>query len=465
VPPAILWFRRDLRLADHPALVSAVEAGGDVVPLFVLDPVLLDPAGAPRVAFLFGCLAELAERTGGALVLRRGEPVEEVSRLVGEVGAEQVFVTGDAGPYGSERDEAVEAALARSGAELVRVGTPYVVDPGTLRTSAGTPFRVFTPFRRVWERADHGRPLEEPATVPWRTGVPGEPLPDAPDLGTATILPPGERAALARLDAFLADDVDRYADDRDRPGVDGTSRLSAYLKYGCLHPRQVLARLGRGRGAATLRSELAWRDFYGGVLAEDPGSARRALRDDVGSIRVDEGPETDARFAAWAEGRTGYPIVDAGMRQLRAEAWMHNRVRMITASFLVKDLHLDWRRGARHFMRHLQDGDLASNNHGWQWVAGTGTDAAPYVRVFNPVTQGRRFDPDGDYVRRWVPELAGLSGGAVHEPWTVPGDAQGSLLDEAAGARGGYPPPMVDHARERAEALARYEEARAAATT
>jgi deoxyribodipyrimidine photo-lyase len=193
----------------------------------------------------------------------------------------------------------------------------------------------------------------------------------------------------------VAGAVARYADDRDRPALEGTSRISVDLKYGCLHPRQVLTGLGGGDGAATFASELAWRDFYATILAEQPETARQPLREEMGAIRVDEGPDADARFEAWAAGRTGYPIVDAGMRQLLGEAWVHNRVRMIVASFLVKDLHLDWRRGARHFLRHLQDGDLASNNHGWQWVAGTGTDAAPYFRVFNPVTQGRKFDPTG----------------------------------------------------------------------
>jgi deoxyribodipyrimidine photo-lyase len=455
---ALLWFRRDLRLADHPALVEALASADQVVPAFVLDPVLLGPAGAPRVAFLFGCLDDLHRRTGGALVLRSGDPVEQIPRLAEEVEASEVFVTEDFGPYGARRDDAVAGALAAAGRQLVAVGTPYAVAPGVLRTGSGTPFKVFTPYYRAWRAHGADAPLPVPDDPAWARGVGTDALPSTPDLGGGSVLAPGEDAAKDRLAAFVGTDAARYGERRDLPATAGTSRLSVYLKYGCLHPRQVLARLGRGPGPDTFRSELAWRDFYAGVLAERPESARRALRPVPGALRVDEGPEADARFAAWAEGRTGYPLVDAGMRQLLGECWMHNRVRMVVASFLVKDLHLDWRRGARHFMRHLQDGDLASNNHGWQWVAGTGTDAAPFHRIFNPVSQGRRFDPSGDYIRRWVPELRGIPGGAVHEPWKLAADAQRSLFEGGGGAA--YPPPLVDHAVERREALARFEEAR-----
>jgi deoxyribodipyrimidine photo-lyase len=221
--------------------------------------------------------------------------------------------------------------------------------------------------------------------------------------------------------------------------------MSAYLKYGCLHPRTLLADLGEDDGAMKLRGEMAWRDFYADVLWNRPESARQELLPAMAALEYDEGPEADRRFEAWATGRTGYPFVDAGMRQLLGEAWVHNRVRMVVASFLTKDLHLHWRRGARHFMQHLRDGDLASNQHGWQWVAGTGSDPAPYFRVFNPVKQGQDHDPAGDYIRRWVPELRDVQGKAVHEPWTLPG-----------GPPGGYPLPVVDHAAERAESLRRY---------
>jgi deoxyribodipyrimidine photo-lyase len=284
-------------------------------------------------------------------------------------------------------------------------------------------------------------------------GLPSQALPDrpAPD---ARLPAAGERAAWRRAVAFLDSAARGYDDRRDRPDVEGTSRLSAALHFGCIHPRQLLDRLDPSDpGHRTFESELCWREFYADVLFHRPESARLAYRSEWRTFRADTGAEADRRFEAWTEGRTGYPVVDAGMRQLAGEAWMHNRVRMIVASFLVKDLHLDWTRGARWFMSRLVDGDLASNQHGWQWVAGTGTDAAPYFRVFNPVAQGLRFDPEGDYVRRWVPELAHLPGAEIHEPWR-----HGSSLFAA----GDYPAPIVDHAAEREEALARYQVHRAA---
>ena len=263
----------------------------------------------------------------------------------------------------------------------------------------------------------------------------------------------GEDAARERWQAFLEEGLERYGEDRDRPDVDGTSRLSVHLKHGEIHPRTLLADLidarAGGEGARAFVTELAWREFYADVLWHRPDSAWGDLRDRLAGIRYDTGSDIEELVDAWRQGRTGYPFVDAGMRQLLETGWMHNRVRMVTASFLVKDLHVWWPVGARHFLDHLVDGDLASNNHGWQWVAGTGTDAAPYFRVFNPVTQGRRFDPDGGYVRRWVPELAHLPGAAAHEPWR-----------HGEGYAGGYPEPIVDHDAERKDALERYGRAR-----
>jgi deoxyribodipyrimidine photo-lyase len=260
------------------------------------------------------------------------------------------------------------------------------------------------------------------------------------------VLPPaGEAAALERWESFLAD-IDRYDEDRDRPDRDGTSQLSAHLKYGEVHPRTLLTDLAgrRSRGAQVFRDELAWREFYADVLWHRPETAREYYRPELAAMRYEE---PGGEFDAWCAGRTGYPFVDAGMRQLRAEGWVHNRVRMVVASFLVKDLHVEWTHGAREFLRWLRDGDLASNNHGWQWVAGSGTDAAPYFRVFNPVAQGERFDPAGDYVRRYVPELRHLAGKAAHTPW-----------DQPDGLAQGYVPRIVDHAAERREALDRYGE-------
>ncbi len=447
-----MWFRRDLRLSDNPALVEALRTGDEVVPLFVIDPALWDPAGENRRAFLVGCLRALDQDMGGALVVRHGDPAEVVPALARDLDARSVFVAADFGPYGRRRDEAVAAALAADDRELVCEGSSYAVEPGTVLNKEGEPYKVFTPFSKAWRQVGWPGPVPRPSDPSWASGVESDELPDVEP--TADELPdPGEEAAGRRLDNFLRTHVERYADRRNLPGEPGTSGLSPHLKWGCLHPRQILSRLGDTKGESVFASEVAWREFYADVLFHHPGSARAAFQEHMSAMELDEGPETDEAFAAWVEGRTGYPIVDAGMRQLRAEGWMHNRVRMIAASFLVKDLHLDWTRGARVFMEHLVDGDLASNQHGWQWVAGTGTDAAPYFRVFNPITQSKRFDPDGTYLRRWLPEIAHLDDSTIHEPWTVAAD----LFD---GGAGDYPPPMVDHDVERKEALARYEELR-----
>ncbi len=443
---SLMWFRRDLRRADNPALLRASEMGG-VVPVFVIDPRLAGPSGAPRLAFLLRCLQALDASLGGGLVLRTGDPTEAVVQLAEESGASAVVAAADFGPYGRDRDAGVAARLATRGVAFELVESPYAVPPGSITKTDGTPYRVFTPFFRVWREHARHEPAPEPARLELVRGLASDPLPREPDV-VAKLPPAGERGALERLAAFIAGGIDGYAADRDRPDHDRTSRLSAHLKLGCVHPRQVLKLLGHAPGHEALRRQLAWRDFYADVVFHNSDSTKYALQAAPGRIHVDRGEDADRRFEAWAAGRTGYPIVDAGMRQLLGEAWMHNRVRMIVASFLVKDLHLDWRRGARLFMQRLVDGDLASNAHGWQWVAGTGTDAAPYHRIFNPVRQGKQFDPDGDYVRRWVPELAGIEGPGVHEPWTRPGAAPG------------YSEPIVEHGEERREALARYARAR-----
>jgi deoxyribodipyrimidine photo-lyase len=343
------------------------------------------------------------------------------------------------------RDEQVEAELDRHGIELVRTGSPYAVAPGRVTNGSGDPYKVYTPFAQAW--AEHGwrGPVDAPTGVTWleldgAADLPDEQPPDGVELPEA-----GERAALRRWRDYVEEDLAGYHDDRDRPDLDVTSRMSVHLKWGEIHPRTMLADLaGRtGQGATTYRRELAWREFYADVLFHRPETAREYLRPEFARMRYDD---PGAAFDAWREGRTGFPVVDAGMRQLAATGWMHNRVRMIVASFLVKDLHVEWQHGARHFMQHLVDADLASNQHGWQWVAGCGTDAAPYFRVFNPTSQGRKFDPDGAYVKRWVPELRDVDVRHVHEPSASPG-----------GPPDGYPEPVVDHAEERREALDRYE--------
>ncbi|MEJ7832935.1 MAG: deoxyribodipyrimidine photo-lyase [Nocardioides sp.] len=444
---AVMWFRRDLRLGDNPALRDACDADA-VLPLFVLDPALWGPAGPSRRAYLGASLRALdgqlrQRRTRLSMV--RGDPVRRVVLAAKQVGATRVHVAADYGPYGHRRDQDVEQALADAGIELVRTGSPYAVAPGRVTKGSGDPYKVFTPFSKAW--ADHGwrAPVEPPTGGSWlelddTSDIPEPALPAGLDLPEA-----GEAAALRRWADFMNRVTDYHAD-RDKPGVDGTSHMSAHLKYGEIHPRTMLADLAgrQGKGAATYRTELAWREFYADVLFQRPETARDYLRPEfAGMDYARPGRQLDD----WKQGRTGFPIVDAGMRQLRATGWMHNRVRMIVASFLVKDLHLEWQHGARHFMHWLVDGDLASNQHGWQWTAGSGTDAAPYFRVFNPTTQGRKFDPDAVYLRRWVPELAGLPEGAdPHEP------------SEADRKAVGYPEPMVDHLAERQVALDRYQE-------
>ncbi|MCK0091353.1 DNA photolyase family protein [Rhodococcus sp. F64268] len=439
----VVWFRRDLRLSDMPTLSSAADAGR-VIALFVLDDRFA--ATGPRHTFLLRCLRALDDDLGGRLLVVRGDPATVVPKIAREFDAGAVHISADHAPYGSRRDRAVETALGD--VPLVRTGSPYAVSPGRVVKNDGTPYRVFTPFRRAW--LDHGwrsPATTDVSTVSWLDPDGIDLRVDIPDDDTDITLPPaGEQAALRRWREFRDDELERYDTDRDRPDLDGTSRLSAALKFGCLHPRTLLHDL-RGRsdpGAVAFRSELCWRDFYADVLHHRPDTAYRNYNPRFESIRYDTGPDAERAFAAWQQGRTGFPIVDAGMRQLLAEGWMHNRLRMIVASFLTKDLHLPWWWGAKHFMSHLVDGDLASNQHGWQWTAGCGTDAAPYFRVFNPTSQGEKFDPKGDYVRRWVPELGGIAGKSVHR-----------LPD---GPPPGYPEPMVDHAHERQVALARYGE-------
>lgn len=462
-PSSILWLRRDLRRGDLPALGAAHDAArsgdgqGEVAVVFVLDPALWRGAGDARRAWLAESIKAADAAYEGRLCVREGDPVTVLPQLAEEVGAGSVHVSRETTPAGRRRDGAVAAALAEAGVDWVETGSPYAVGPGSVVNGEGAPYKVFTPFSRAWR--DHGWPA--PATEPKGLRL-AQPRSDQSALRTlkeareAADLPSlpeaGEGAALRRWAEFRDGALADYGTDRDRADLDGVSRLSPYLKIGAVHPRTLLADLADGRrhpgdGAERFATELAWREFYADVLWHHPSSAWHDLRTPLSGMDHDEAGDA---VGAWRQGRTGYPVVDAAMRQLLQEGWMHNRMRMVTASFLTKDLHVWWPVGARHFLDHLIDGDIASNNHGWQWVAGTGTDASPYFRVFNPVTQGLRFDPHGDYVRRYVPELAHLSGKAAHEPWK-----------HADGYAHGYPERIVDHAEERRESLRRYDAARA----
>jgi deoxyribodipyrimidine photo-lyase len=457
----IAWFRRDLRLDDNPAWAAATSSHRQVLALYVIDPVLLDSAGEMRASRLLGDVAALDRRIaehGGRLCVRIGDPTRLVAAEATVRGAVAVHANADVTPYAASRDEAVAAALDAAGVRWATSWGTLVHQPGRVLTQAGTLSQVFTPFFRAWARTPWA-PWPEPGDAEL-VADPGDvapgarvpyPLLDGQDGDAAE---PGERGAVARL-AQAVDRADRYADEHDRPDLIGTSELSADLRFGTLSPRTVAEVVGESTpGRAALVRQLAWRDWYAHLLHATPELVERPMKDTYARLRWRHDPSA---VEAWKSGRTGFPMVDAGMRQLLATGWMHNRVRMLTASFLVKNLLVDWRVGERWFRHRLIDADVPQNVGNWQWVAGTGPDASPYNRVFNPVVQGHRFDPEGDYVRRWVPELAGLAGGAVHEPWAI-----GPLELAAAGVVLGdtYPEPMVDLKDTRERALTAYAAAR-----
>jgi len=458
---AILWFRRDLRLHDHPALTAAIEAADVVIPVFVFDDALLGgrTASANRAWFMRESVVELSRALaarGAALRVARGRPEDVLPALAREIGADRVYVTRDAAPYGRRRDRAVAARLDAQDVRLVELPGLYVHEPDEVTTRDGTGFSVYGPFRRAWEARDRRPLLPAPDRLPSRPGRPRRPDP-VPELAQPTadrgLMPrPGEAAARDRLEGWLRGGLGGYAQTRNRLGdEDGTSRLSQDLRWGLVSPLEVVERAGLGNdGARVFVSEVAWREFYAHVLWHHPRILREPFRERRTAPEVTSDPST---FDAWATGRTGYPVVDAAMRQLRASGFVHNRARMIAASFLAKDLLLDYRLGEAEFMRHLVDGDVASNNGGWQWTAGTGADAQPFFRIFNPVLQGRRFDPEGVYVRRWVPELAGVPTARIHDPWTMSSGEQAAAC-VVIGVD--YPAPIVDHADARVRALAAY---------
>lgn len=443
---SILWFRRDLRLGDHPALLVAAETGA-VLPVFVLDPRQLGGVEAVSRTYLLRSLRALNEQLDGQLCVRLGTPEVVLPALAREIEAAAVHISGDHGNFGRTRDAAVDVELAAIEVPLVRTGSPYAVAPGRVRKDDGTPYKVYTPFQKAWMRHGWRAPAPSSAASATWISLHSQAIPADDDLGALRLPVAGETAALERWEWFRDHALNDYAELRDRADLDGTSQLGAALRFGELHPRTLLAELGDERGHEVFRKELAWREFYADVLWHQPRTAYEYLDTRFAAMEYDTGAMAEARFDAWRQGRTGFPFVDAGMRQLLSEGWMHNRVRMVVASFLVKDLHLEWQRGAFWFAQMLRDFDLASNQHGWQWTAGCGTDASPYFRIFNPIAQGRKFDPQGDYVRRYVPELAHVPGAAVHEPWNT-----------FAGYRNNYPRQIVDHGVERNESLRRYAE-------
>lgn len=476
----IHWFRRDLRLHDNPALHTAsIRSNGRVIPLFILDDAILHAprTGAARIAFMIAALRDLdanLRARGSRLVIRRGRTLDVIRAMVQETGATGVAWNRDYTPFARRRDAQVEAALRDLNVETSIAEDAVVFSPDDVRTGDGRPYTVYTPYRRRWRalteqrRAEMLRAIEPPLLRPAPEAVADQTVPDKADLGIAVsqrIPPGGETHGAARLAAFVdlaaAHSIAGYAEGRDLLAEPATSRLSPYLRFGCVAPRQALRAALRlldiaGDDHRTVRSietwigELAWRDFYYQILWHYPHVLRRSFKPQYDALAWENDP---ALFDAWKEGRTGYPIIDAAMRQLRQEAWMHNRARMIVASFLTKDLLIDWRWGERYFMQQLVDGDHAANNGGWQWSAGTGTDAQPYFRIFNPVSQGQKFDPKGLYVRRYLPELAQVPDRYIHAPWTMP-RAEQQRCGVVVGRD--YPAPIVDHAERRMRALALY---------
>ncbi|MCS0636786.1 DNA photolyase family protein [Streptomyces sp. LP05-1] len=441
---SVVLFTADLRLRDHPPLRAALGRGRTVVPLFVRDDAVTAAgfAAPNRLAFLADCLRDLdagLRERGGRLVVRSGDVVEQVCAVAAEADAGEVHLASDHSGYAHAREERLRRALEADGRRLrVHDAVVTVVPPGRLTPGGGgrDHFAVFTPYFRRWEKERPREPLAAPHTVQVPAEVRSEELPSRPSPGELSPGLPegGETAGRRRLAGWLRGGLDQYEAEHDALGDDATSRLSPYLHFGAVSATEAVhrARQRGGAGAEAFVRQLAWRDFHHQVLAARPSAARADYR--TRNDRWRTGPAVEREVAAWRAGRTGYPLVDAAMRQLAYEGWMHNRGRLLVASFLAKTLYADWRIGARHFLELLVDGDLANNQMNWQWAAGTGTDTRPN-RVLNPVVQGRRFDPDGTYVRRWVPELAGLTGSRVHEPWRLPAGER---------ARYDYPEPIVD---------------------
>jgi deoxyribodipyrimidine photo-lyase len=477
VDSALMWFRRDLRVADNAALYHALRAARRVYCTFVFDNAILDPLRADgpaadrRVEFIHRSVGALGERLrteGGALEVRSGAAVEEIPHLANELGVDAVFANRDYEPDALRRDAQVGATLGRDGRAFHTFKDQVIFESDEIRTASNAPFAVFTPYKNAWLKkltpfylqsypvGRHIGSLARVASPPSILGL--DELGFCPTNLADLKVGFGEEGGRQLFEEFCSR-IDAYANTRDFPGVRGPSYLSVHLRFGTVSIRELARfaweRAARGdsspaNGAAAWLAELIWRDFYQMILHEHPHVTTHAFRREYDAIEWENNADA---FAAWCAGRTGYPLVDAAMAQINSTGYMHNRLRMVTASFLTKDLGIDWRWGERYFARQLNDYDLAANNGGWQWAASTGCDAQPYFRIFNPITQSERFDPDGKFIRRYLPQLERFTAAEIHAPWRVPEERQ-----REAGCVIGrdYPFPIVDHATERLQTLARY---------
>ena len=452
---AVFWFRKDLRLSDNEALLAAHNYASSmgsksIAACYFYSPLAYQALEGIRQHSLTESIKALDASMQNLLNVgtfkTTSELAENLADLAQKIGSQKVFAMKAFDPEGIRQQDAVSKFLAKNNIQLELVGSGYAVDPGTVGKPDGSNYRVYTPFYKAWVQLMDPNPIKVPISeIEWlyfkQKDLP-QPTKDSPVKVIA-----GEAFALRTLDRFRKRALSKYDENRNRADLSGTSHLSHALAHGEIHPRTILKGLGQSSAEEVFRKEIAWREFYADVLFHYPHTLTDYYEPRFKQLRYDTGKTAQARFEAWCKGETGYPMVDAGMRQLVNEGWMHNRVRMIVASFLVKDLHLEWTAGAAFFEAHLSDYDPASNSHGWQWTAGCGTDASPYYRIFNPILQGLKFDPDGDYVRKYIPELRHIEGSAVHEPWEL-----------FEGYQNGYPERIVDHNEERNESLLRLEE-------